>query len=263
MTTCTDISVNGLLSQPFSLPVSTSFYACAFASNQTQATECCGDTPQPFPDTCYSYCDLPSSLNTQFDLGTGPDAFSYMQSCLNATGDLVPALWCQAAPHIIPEIATTKPAPTSTFNADLFCATNDPLTLISSYDPLPECGVLPNGTNAEVLSECCYGMVVKWSVVHCYQYCGLPLQKPGNPPGPKIGYDAALGSFKTCLQQRGGDDAGLEGIICKVNGSGIDLKSTTFATTQYLTGSASGAEMVIVQLGLGMLIGLIGLIVVI
>jgi hypothetical protein len=146
-------------------------------------------------------------------------------------------LWCAAVPHIVSQSARPPSQPTSTFDAAKWCATSDPQSLIGTYDPQPACGILPNQSNTLALEACCQPAPVEWSVVHCLEYCGLPLGTGYRGVG-NLTFDEALGSFKTCLTQKGnGSQDGLDGVLCRVNGSAIDLKNITFATTKYLTGS--------------------------
>ncbi|TID21790.1 hypothetical protein E2P81_ATG05059 [Venturia nashicola] len=263
MSTCSR-SINGLLSQNFigSNGTTESLYSCAFASNLTQASPCCKpDIVHPFSeDPCYSWCDLPTSLNSQFDSGE-LDYFQYFKACLNSTGEDIRMLWCHAQPHIIanPTPTTTMSVKaTSTFDSAGFCKTNDAQSLIAVNDPLPACGILPSTRNSRALEVCCQPSAVKYSVVHCYEYCPLPRGNGFRGVG-NLTYDQALGSFKTCLQQYGNETADVfDGIFCRVNGSVIDLKGTVFGTTRYLTGGGGkraervGWALILVVLGLWM-----------
>ncbi|KAF2430555.1 hypothetical protein EJ08DRAFT_697298 [Tothia fuscella] len=238
---CTTVSTNGLLSQNFTGGGSSS-YSCAFLSNYTLASQCCSSIspPQKFAnEPCYSWCDLPASMDAQFD-SDEVDYFQYFKGCLNATGETTGPLWCHAQPHIFRPTGTTTTTttkPTSTFNAATFCATQNPQVLISVPDPKPACGILPNHTNTNALERCCQPAPVQWSIIHCYEYCGLPMGSGFRGVG-NLTYDETLGSFKTCLLQEGNNSQSvLEGIICRSNGTPIDLQNTTFGTTKYLTGT--------------------------
>jgi hypothetical protein len=236
---CSSVSVNGLLSQNFT-GGGTSFYSCAFPSNYTLASKCCSpDTVHPFPiDPCYSWCDLPASMDAAFD-ADDVDYYQYFQGCLNTTGEETGPLWCHAQPHVIrPTAITTKAAPTSTFDAVAWCATQNPQELISVPGPKPACGILPNQSNSDALVKCCQPAPAQWSVMHCYEYCGLP-QGTGFRGVGNLTYDETLGSFKACLLQEGnGSQSVFDGVYCRTNGMPIDLRSTTFGTTKYLTGMA-------------------------
>lgn len=250
-------SPNGLLSQPFTGGNTTSLYACAFASNASRAATCCSpDTPHPFSDPCYSWCDLPASMNSQFDTGE-VDFYQYFHGCLNATGEKVTMLWCHAQPHVVassnPSAATattTSATPTGTFNNTQFCATADPQSAIAGpVDSGPGCGILPNTTNTDQLERCCQPAAVKYSVAHCYEYCALPRGNGFRGAG-NLSYDEALGSFKACMLQQGnGNQSVLDGVFCRVNGSAVDITGT-FGTTKYLTGAAGRIRIFDCVLGL-------------
>lgn len=242
MSTCLT-SANGLRSQNFvgSNGATESLYSCAFASNFTQVSLCCKpDVVHAFSDDpCYSWCDLPASLNSQFD-SRELDYFQYFTACLNSTGESINMLWCHAQPRIIinPTVTPTSTRATSTFDSAKFCATNDPQTLISVNDPHPACGILPSTKNSLALEACCQPSAVKYSVIHCYEYCPLPRGNGFRGVG-NLTYDQAMGSFKTCLQEYGNRTADVfDGIFCRVNGSEIDMKGTIFGTTRYLTGGS-------------------------
>jgi hypothetical protein len=237
---CTGDLFNGLMSQPFTGGNDSSYYSCAFLSNYTLASKCCSpDKPHPFDDACYSWCDLPASMNSAFD-SDEVDDFQYFMGCLNATGETIGPLWCHAQPHVIfnSATATRSSAPTSSFNSTAYCATNDPQSFISEPDSSPACGILPNTSNTLAFEACCQPAPVQWSVQHCYEVCGLPRGTAFRGEG-NLTYDQALGSFKACLLQKAnGSQSGLDGVFCRVNETRIDLRGTTFSTTQYLTGDA-------------------------
>lgn len=123
--TCTN---NGLLSQNLTGTVGgDSSYACGFLSNYTKASTCCApEIVHEFPDPCYSWCDLPSSMNNQIDNDRDFSMLDYMKSCLNQTGETIGPLWCRMTqPHVIvlPKSTATDGSaePTSTFSAEEFC----------------------------------------------------------------------------------------------------------------------------------------------
>lgn len=242
--TCADISTNGLLSQNFTGGGADSEYSCAFATNYTSlATKCCASSGiHPLGDPCYSWCDLPASMNYAFDTDN-PDYFQYFKGCLNSTGLSGGPLWCHAVPHIVvnptPTTTSTRTAtPASVIQAS-YCATANPQNDIAVNDPAPACGILANQTNTEALQYCCAPAAVKWTVEHCWEYCPLPRGNNFRGVG-NLTYDQTLGSFKTCLQQQSSNAAtAFDGIFCRVNGSEIDLQRTTFQTTQYLTGGGT------------------------
>ncbi|KAF1811985.1 hypothetical protein P152DRAFT_40264 [Eremomyces bilateralis CBS 781.70] len=237
---CSTISNNGLLNQPFGYPESDSYYACGFPSNYTQAAQCCGTDPVAFSDPCYSSCGLPASMNDDFDLDR-IDYFDYMKSCLNSTGEVIDYLWCHATPHAIqlPPSTTKPPKSTSTFDQAQHCATADPQQAISVPDPKPACGMLPNMPNSDAFGHCCQPAPVQWSVFKCYEYCGLPRGSGFGGKG-NLTEDEILGSFKTCMLQRGnGSEAVFDGLYCRANREALDLRATNFTTTTYLTGTGN------------------------
>jgi hypothetical protein len=198
-------------------------------------------------------------MNDAFD-SDSVDYFNYFKACLNATGDDIGPLWCHAQPHVIfSPTTTTATRPTSTFDSAAFCATTAPQDAISGpVDPFPGCGILPNLTNSDTLVKCCQPAPAKWSVLHCYEYCTLPRGNGFRGVG-NLTYDEALGSFKACLLQEGNNSQSVfDGVFCRVNGSEIDLKSTVFGTTKYLTGRAgrigveSAGLAVMAALGFGL-----------
>jgi hypothetical protein len=245
MSTCSSVTTNGLLSQNFTGSGGSSFYSCAFLSNYTQASKCCSpDKVNAFPDPCYSWCDLPASMNEEFD-SDAVDYFQYMKGCLNATGEDIGPLWCHAQPHIVQSPTMTMSSqPTSTFDAAAFCATQSGQDAISGpVDPSPGCGILPNLTNSVMLVKCCQPAPAQYSVMHCYEYCTLPRGNGFRGVG-NLTCDEALGSFKACLLQEGNNSQRVfDGVFCRVNGSEIDLKGTVFSTTKYLTGQAGQLVM--------------------
>lgn len=197
-------------------------------------------------------------MNTQFSTRE-IDYYQYFQGCLNATGEKVTMLWCHAQPHVIASSVSatatmTSTTPTSTFNSAQFCATADPQAAIAGpVDPAPGCGILPNTTNTDQLERCCQPAAVKYSVVHCYEYCALP-RGSGFRGAGDLTYDEALGSFKACMLQQGnGNESVLDGVFCRVNESAVDIKGT-FGTTKYLTGVAGRARTLDWILGLGVAI---------
>ncbi|KIW06703.1 uncharacterized protein PV09_02403 [Verruconis gallopava] len=263
--TCADtVSYNGILQMNLTGTIgSDSYYACAFLSNYTLAQKCCApEKVHSFDeDKCYSWCDMPASMNDEIDT-EGFDLLDYMRSCLNQTGETIGPLWCrltQAHAITSPNSISTdsSSAPTSTFSAEKFCATEDPQTLISVNDPWAACGTLPNNSNHLALEACCQPAPVKWSVVHCYEYCYLPRGNAfrGLSDSRNLTDDQILGSFKTCMLQKGnGTGSELEGLVCRVNGSAIDLKTTAFQTDRYLTGGGITSDSRLVLNVKGLLI---------
>lgn len=70
------------------------------------------------------------------------------------------------------------------------------------------------------------------------EYCYLPYGNEFRGVG-NLTYDQTLGSFKTCMLERGNQsETALDGLVCRVNATAIDLKTTTFGTTKYLTGGS-------------------------
>ena len=95
---------HGLLSQDLTgTSGSDSYYACGFLSNYTRAATCCApETVHEFSDPCYSWCDLPASMNQQIDTDRDLSMLDHMQSCLNETGESIGPLWCRMTqPHVI------------------------------------------------------------------------------------------------------------------------------------------------------------------
>jgi hypothetical protein len=243
--TCASVSTNGLLSQNLTGTIGgDSSYACGFLSNYTLASKCC--TPEAVhtfdADPCYSWCDLPASMTDEIDNDPSFDMLAYMDACLNTTGETIGPLWCRLTQaHVITSSGTDDdtPAPTSTFSADKFCETSDPQQLIAVNDPWPACGILPNNSNHLALEACCSPSPVKWTVIHCLEYCYLPRGNAfrGLNDGRNLTDDQILGSFKACMLEKGnGTDAAFDGLLCRVNGSAIDLMTATFETDKYLTG---------------------------
>lgn len=270
MTTNCSLSVNELLSLGIPTTNSPSYYACATASNYTRLAECCGSSTvnvysqQP----CYSWCDLPASLNTRFDdcaFGTDDDcdAYAYMQSCLENDPDThVEVLHCSAEPHVITgtgtRTTTSTSSPAPTFSTEAFCKSEWPpsqANLGGVLDPYPGCAVLENATNYHILQQCCSPSPVRYSVEECYVYCTLPRGDDYRGAGD-LTTDQALGSFKTCMIKyaSGLDNMSLfDGIYCRANSSRVLLNQSDFGTTQYLTGSAAwhGARGVLLTVVLG------------
>lgn len=245
--TCS-ISVDGVLSLGIPTHDSASYYACATASNYTRLASCCGSTPHVYSqDPCYSWCDLPASLNSQFDNCDGDDcdAYSYMQECLTQDPNTeIEALYCSATPHVIYGTATTTAStPTSTFDSGDFCADEWPpaqTELATVLDPYPGCAVLENATNYHVLNQCCSPSPVQYSVGQCYVYCALPRGTNFRGEGD-LTTDQALGSFKACMIEyaSGLDNKTLfGGIYCRANQTQVLLNQSDFGTTKYLTGHA-------------------------
>jgi hypothetical protein len=89
------------------------------------------------------------------------------------------------------------------------------------------------------LEACCSPSPVKWSIIHCYEYCYLPRGNTfrGLKDGRNLTDDQILGSFKACMKEQGnGTNAAFDGLLCRANTSAIDLSTAEFETDKYLTG---------------------------
>jgi hypothetical protein len=234
---------NGLLNQELVGTVGgDSYYACGFLSNYTRASTCCAsEAVHEFPDPCYSWCDLPASMNNQIDNDRDFSMLDYMSSCLNQTGETIGPLWCRLTqPHvnILPKTTTTDTAtPTPTQSHEEYCEEQDRQSAISVQDPWAACGILSSNPNHLAFEACCQPAPAQWARRKCFEWCYLPRGNifRGFRDSRNLTDDQILGSFKTCMIQEVGDEArAFDGLWCRANESAIDLGAMTFQTAEYL-----------------------------
>lgn len=240
---------NGLLDQDLTGSIGgDSYYACGFLSNYTRAATCCSpETMHKFPDPCYSWCDLPSSLNNQIDTDREFSTLDYMQSCLNQTGETIGPLWCRLTKaHVVtlPKTTTESAVPSQTPTHEEYCATVDRQAATSIQDPWPACGMLPTSQNELAFRTCCQPSPAQWGARKCIEWCYLPRGNvfAGMRDSRNLTDDQILGSYKTCMIKEVGNEASaFDGLWCRVNGSAIELGATTFTETKYLMGGKMGS----------------------
>ncbi|KAF2093266.1 hypothetical protein NA57DRAFT_61779 [Rhizodiscina lignyota] len=265
------LSVDTLLALGIPSISSSNYYSCSTATNYTRFATCCApEKPHVFSENpCYSWCDLPSSLNAEFDeaIGTDDDAYSYMKSCLEQDGTTtVQVLYCSAKPHVVSSspgsgdddgfgtataTGTDASFPTSTFDS---CATAWPprqSDLAGYVDPHAGCAILLNASNIHSFEECCDPAPLKLDVTDCYEYCVLPRGDGADGAG-NLTVDQTLGSFKACMMK---DGNGLDnrtlfgGMYCRANKSAVNLSADDFGAQAYLpsgTTSVTGGLYIMV-----------------
>lgn len=258
------LSVDTLLSLGIPSTSSANYYSCSTATNYTRFATCCApEKPHVFSDnSCYSWCDLPASLNAQFDAADGDDAYSYMRNCLEENGTTtVEALYCSAKPHVMNSTSsdgsddlgtgtatgTDSSLPTSTSTSTLtsgFCKGIWPpkqSELAGYFDPDPGCAILLNASNIQSFEECCDPAPLKYATNECYEYCMLP-KGDGTDGAGNLTVNQTLGSFKACMIKDGNglDNKSLfGGMYCRANKKAVNLSLQNFGAQAYLSRSAT------------------------
>lgn len=252
--TCSSLSVDTLYYLGIPSTSSESYYSCSTAANYTGFASCCSpSTVHSFPDNpCYVWCDLPASLNTQFDDCTSYDcdAYSYIEQCLQDNGTDAKVLYCSSQPHVITSTATatdTASYPTDTSYLYDTCESAWPPTktqLATYFDPDPGCAVLPNASNFQAFSSCCEPAEVEYDTSECWEYCLLP-KGDGSSGQGNLTVDETLGSFKACLMKQapGLDNTSLfGGMYCRANKSAVNLSVSDFGALDYLPNQATRSQ---------------------